>query len=491
MAKYHISEDGVTRPCKASVRECALGLGEGSHFEASSVDEAKAMAEKINESKHGSEAQGMKKQTKKVKYSFMKEFKEKEQRFKEGFDGVPSRFFNADLLGKNKNVLFGVVQAFKDTQVPHLTPEERAKADKIYASRKYSVFLKSNDINARLATAMSSPGDNQASQEDVTNAFLALGADEVRVSEDGQTFYAAFGDEQVVANRQKRNQLFGYYAYRVQPENAFAQNFLNSDVRSIIGFARLEKKGKIQGNFKNFMESRFAKRDGKRGSPEENATNTLLAVHTALQAQSEGKNFLLQKKHVKESSGAIATAYMDKKNPDQTRQEMMKNTVLNKYFSKVEIDNDVDPEDRRPELRIRKLGKHKADGMYFPHKNTIAIDVRDSSAFVHEYGHYLDFTVKSNQSLSQEFSGVVKDYSQDLRLPDNMSADKKDYYITPTEVHSRAFEIYAHEHLGIDNKTINPERFESFDYKPFKDNPQMKQAAFDFFDKVFAENKQG
>lgn len=67
------------------------------------------------------------------------------------------------------------------------------------------------------------------------------------------------------------------------------------------------------------------------------------ALQNLENAQLEGRNFIAQKKYVKEHSGSVATAYEDKKHPDKVRQDMMKNTRLNKYFRKVEIDNDVDP----------------------------------------------------------------------------------------------------------------------------------------------------
>ena len=144
-------------------------------------------------------------------------------------------------------------------------------------------------------------------------------------------------------------------------------------------------------------------------------------------------------------------------------------------------------EDRKPELRLRKLGKHRATGVFFPHKNTIAVDIRDSSSFIHEYGHYIDLTVKNNQSLNNEFTSVTKEYSSALKMPDVMGEGKREYYTTPTEVHSRAFEMYAHERLGINNRLLNPDKFNEFDYKPFKDNPELKEKTFAFFDKVFSK----
>ncbi|GAA4837999.1 hypothetical protein [Garicola koreensis] len=159
--------------------------------------------------------------------------------------------------------------------------------------------------------------------------------------------------------------------------------------------------------------------------------------------QLEGRNFLAQKKYIREQNATIASAFDDKKNPDKARQDMMASTSLSTanggHFSKVEIDNDVDPDeyadfenaihdaesklppipaDRRPDLRIRKLGKHNANGVYNPARNTVAVDVRTSEAYIHEMGHYYDLTAKGNASLSEDFKDISRSYSSAVEESD-------------------------------------------------------------------------
>ena len=240
-----------------------------------------------------------------------------------------------------------------------------------------------------------------------------------------------------------------------------------------------------------------------------NKKRTIGAIYRKLQEQQDNANaFQQQKRFITEQKTKIATAFTDKKNPDKTRQHMMETTPLNQHFKKVEIDNEVDPQEmqqfeqdyhntlhklppiptnKKPALRIRKLGKHKAIGLYSVNHNTIAIDVRDSSAFIHEYGHYLDLTVKNSQSTQQQFAPLRNQYKKAI-WADNAIADKdKQYYTTPTEIHSRMFEIYAHEKLGINNKLINPHKLHDPEYQPLHE-PKLKEQYFQYLDNAFNNN---
>ncbi|MCC4378826.1 hypothetical protein LMB40_03715 [Limosilactobacillus reuteri] len=119
-----------------------------------------------------------------------------------------------------------------------------------------------------------------------------------------------------------------------------------------------------------------------------------------------------------------AKSWETKKNIDKATQQIMDRSSLHQYFSKIELDNDVDLkafgyfEDEvkrlmshmplandKNILRLRKLGNHRALGMYVPSLDTIVLEFRkqsevrkDSSgdtvgisSFIHEYGHYLDY----------------------------------------------------------------------------------------------------
>lgn len=216
-----------------------------------------------------------------------------------------------------------------------------------------------------------------------------------------------------------------------------------------------------------------------------------------------------------------ASAWQTKKNINKDTRKIMESTSLNKYFQFVEIDNDVDltlfsqfekemermhdilPKtgDKLPELRLRKLGNHKALGLYVPNKNTIAIDFRDTNdeiggvgiqSFVHEYGHALDYGTDNGRllSLRDDFKPIVKRYRENLSLNGKGSyvAEKGGYYTAPTEVFARAFELYVSE-AGLNSIFLkSKETYETkIEYALFDQN--MRDKLTTFFDHAFPNLK--
>lgn len=217
-----------------------------------------------------------------------------------------------------------------------------------------------------------------------------------------------------------------------------------------------------------------------------------------------------------------AAAWQTKKNINKEVQKVMESTSLNRYFDFVEIDNDVDLKlfnqfekemerihavlpktgDKIPELRLRKLGNHKALGLYVPSKNTIAVDFRDRSdsiegvgiqSFVHEYGHALDYGINNGQLLSMEesFQPIVSRYRENLGLFGKGSyvASKAGYYTTPTEVFARAFELYVSD-AGLSSIFLKPKDTykSSLEYTLF--DSELRKKLTSYFDKAFPELKQ-
>lgn len=239
---------------------------------------------------------------------------------------------------------------------------------------------------------------------------------------------------------------------------------------------------------------------------EENVDDYASLLDETLKAQSFGERIRDQQKYVSETKTSLASAWEDKKYPDQTHRELAENSILLQAgFRKVEVDNDVDPKEfhdfeqavleaqkklpkipagTTPAIRVRKLGKHRALGLYVPHVNTICIDVHDSGSFVHEYGHMLDFQ-STESSMGDDFAEVIGGYRQALVMDGSASRSAK-YYQVPTEIWARAFELWGRERLGIDNRTVQPkETYESrFDYRPFQENPMLKEKAFKVFDRL-------
>lgn len=226
----------------------------------------------------------------------------------------------------------------------------------------------------------------------------------------------------------------------------------------------------------------------------------------------EEYNVNLNLKYSKEGRDTIATFRTDKKYQDE---ELNKSTIFNQWFRKVEVDTEkyngyvFDYEKfsevekdfaaiydqlpktlAKPELRFRKLGKHKAFGLYSPFLNIIAVDVRMTNSFVHEYGHYLDFkyqnSVLSNSSL---FAPFIKMYRENLSaLNETFCVSKKmiDYYNIPTEIFARGFELWVHANIVSDSSVIQQSECynNQIDYKAFE---VFKEGLFAYFNLIFGQ----
>lgn len=449
--------------------------------------------------------------TDEIKYSFLADFEEREEQFRADFEGVPNRFFNADLRGK-----------FAGTGLPAAQLAEYL--DEIEDGDRL-IYADSRGLSLRLMHSLASKDDLAMSSEDAEKMFADLGFEGVEeitdpavirgfkgnrawvahrpmVDDDGEPIIGIRGEPRmtkvVISDAQQPN--LSSYRMRRRTPVIGAGSFVKMDLRGLAGASRM--RSRVEGNI---LDS--ALRD--RGPNANNKVAALRALIALEDAQLEGRSLAAQRKYMKDARGSVATAYMDKKNPDKIRQEMMANTRLRgqgKPFTKVEIDNDVDPDeyadfersyeeiahllpkvpdDRKPILRIRKLGKHKASGLYFPHVNTVALDVRESGSAVHELAHQFDIAVKQNASLDKEFRGFVGEYARDLKLPSGMAASKANYYTTPTEVFARGYELYLNEKLaGKKNRLLNSSKLANFDYAPINDNPELKSQMFKFFDRL-------
>ena len=491
-----------------------------------------------------------------VRYSFLKEFELAEEKFNTDFEGIPTRFYNNDLRGKYLNRV-------ADDDLELLA--DSLAADESSAGR----YFDSRGLSGRLLHSVSSPADNKVDDrvavemlEDLdhvtevqkiehdsllhtmgTNASRGWLAKMETINEDGER------EQRWLAVSDASHSKLKTFTLRrdVGPVRAH-QQITQTDIRSLAGAQRLSRRTgenllartamhphssastndypddypegyshaayqqrvydlKDAGTSVRDVLSR--RRDLAESRDKDNKVATVQALSALEDAQLEGRNFIAQKKYLREQNGKVASAFDDKKNPDKTRQDMMATTSLSKAnggsFSKVEIDNDVDPEEyadfenavhdiesklppipaeRRPDLRIRKLGKHKANGVYNPARNTVAVDVRTSEAYIHEMGHYYDLTAKGNASLSEDFKSISRAYDQALEEPDTK---RRGYLNIPTEQMARGFEVYAHERLGVNNRLVNPSKFDRNDYAPYTDNPQLKAKTFAYFDKIFEQ----
>ena len=194
------------------------------------------------------------------------------------------------------------------------------------------------------------------------------------------------------------------------------------------------------------------------------------------------KQFHLEEEIIKferKQSEDYALSFQTKKNIPDTILNEMKSSLFNKWFGFVEFDEDSDilkvrelakefeafenqilrqGEKKLVSLRFRKLGQHKATGLYYPRYNCICVDVNNPHSFTHEYFHMIDYT---NDRLSSKYDFLeIYDRYESLIIAatKNMQLSGKynlDYYLLPTEVFARCAEIYMVRTLGINNSLVN------------------------------------
>ncbi|MCI9439546.1 MAG: hypothetical protein HFH85_20810 [Lachnospiraceae bacterium] len=185
----------------------------------------------------------------------------------------------------------------------------------------------------------------------------------------------------------------------------------------------------------------------------------------------------------------VATAYMTKKNIPETVLNAMKNTGFLHYFKYVEFDEDVDllsvnaiekefiamnkayfsgsvfPDVK---IRFRKLGKHRASGLYYPFLNTLCVDIRSPSSFIHEYFHMIDNQL-GDLSLDLDFQDIVEEYKkaflealnkEDQSVKEKMHGKSKyniSYFFRRAEIFARCGEIYLVRILGVESSLLEPD----------------------------------
>ena len=287
------------------------------------------------------------------------------------------------------------------------------------------------------------------------------------------------------------------------------------------------------------LKSKIAELKKEKGYDFEGAVNHIAFVE---------HNFVLNQKYARQSSATIATIQTDKKYQDT---ELNKSTIFNQLgFRKVEVDtqmyerrefdynlfrkveedfeeicNKLPHASAQPELKLRKLGKHKATGLYAPFLNILAVDVRNTESFIHEYGHYLDYKHggKENYSLRDDFEHIITSYSNNFKIiskkkeddlltrlmkaskesiPSVVSLEEKrlsselelvkqtekmfDYFTTPTEIFARGFELWVFETITSNSSLLkNREEYSNrIEYASFNG---IKESLFAFFATIFPE----
>lgn len=192
----------------------------------------------------------------------------------------------------------------------------------------------------------------------------------------------------------------------------------------------------------------------------------------------------------KELSREHAKSFQTKRNIPYKTVRAMSRSDFNDYFGYVEFDEECDHSLMRelcmeykafcnalgigkyPEvsLRFRKLGNHKASGLYYPSLKCLCVDVRSPESMAHEVGHMLDYhfgslsTKYSFQKIYDKYENLLKDYQQksseeEQKVLKGSSKYNLKYYLQPTEVFARCFEMYVVRTRNIDNSLCRPGGF--------------------------------
>ena len=184
--------------------------------------------------------------------------------------------------------------------------------------------------------------------------------------------------------------------------------------------------------------------------------------------------------YLKENASDYAKSYEQKKNIPKKILAAMRSSEYNNYFGYVEYDESCDIEKisenakefsaikncflpfvdcKKNVIRFRRLGNHKAAGLYYPKLKCLCIDVNNPWSTIHEFGHLIDYEY-GMLSLQDDFTEIKSLYRIYLS---NIPISKKgkynmDYYLQPTEIFARAFELYMVYAKGIHN-SLAPSTF--------------------------------
>ncbi len=209
-------------------------------------------------------------------------------------------------------------------------------------------------------------------------------------------------------------------------------------------------------------------------------------------------------------SGEYAHSYETKKNIPEKCVRAMAKSGFNDFFGYVEFDEECDLQLleeiekefravaaevgllRNPEvsLRFRKLGQHKASGLYYNRLKCICVDVRYPGSMMHEIGHMIDYEM-GHISDTYSFMEIRNRYTHLLILLLETSDSKTvnrikgrskynlSYYLLPSEIFARCFEMYLVWHRGIDNSICRPLGF------GYPEDEELKRLVFAYFDQIF------
>ena len=220
--------------------------------------------------------------------------------------------------------------------------------------------------------------------------------------------------------------------------------------------------------------------------------STLMMEHYSLQRileflQEDYHRRKNEAKMEKNLSGDYALSFQTKKNIPQKCIKAMERSGFNNYFGYVEFDEECDLSlmeelyreydafarelsiRKFPEvsLRFRKLGNHKASGLYYYILKCLCVDVRTPGAFVHEVGHAIDYHLDHISDkyvfheIAERYEYLLKEYMRNgnkdqVAVLKGKTKYNLEYYLMPTEIFARCFELYVVKVREVNNSLCEP-----------------------------------
>lgn len=216
-----------------------------------------------------------------------------------------------------------------------------------------------------------------------------------------------------------------------------------------------------------------------------------------------------------------AKSFQTKKQINKKTKAYMDDNTFLRIYGYVELDNKVDlemfsklekefvefiehvniKESLDHSFRIKRLGQHKASGLYFPTFKATIIDVDAPDAFAHELGHQIDYTYSNDvKMLSEEttFRPIIDRYKfivqqkVDMLPEENLFKQQweskgkynKNYFYKNTEIFARCFEVYLYSQ-GLETSFLKKEYKKAI----YPQNEDFLRQIKEYFDKVLKKEE--
>lgn len=308
--------------------------------------------------------------------------------------------------------------------------------------------------------------------------------------------------KQIIHASKKQNAPIPFFLNRSSALDVMCQNFLSMDCICYHDFLHSAKceNGSI----------------GYWGFPFMESSCIFLLLTELLFSLWDTKNIQIQAvSYYRHQSSDYAKSFQQKKNMPAYIIDAMKNSGFNQFFGFVEFDKSIDIEKvkiladdfrqihdlyfpfvdaTKNTIRFRKLGHHRAKGLYYAFAKCLCVDINYPESLLHEFGHLIDFEYGS-LSNNWQFSRVrilYKNY-MDLVIKTDSDAAKMllgktkyrlSYFIEPTEIFARSFELYLVKIKGVCNSLTPPDTELNWQYPT--DDTFLAAVKF-YFDNLLAD----